>query len=187
MTRSVWRTLGRDLLRDIALLCVAYVIVVASFGAIAVGSGLPIWLPMLLSVVVFAGAAQFIFIGILATGGNPITAVLACLLVNARLLPLGLAASDALGGGRMRQFFGSHLIVDETVAFALAQPDPDRRRATFWVCGIGLFVSWNIGVLIALATAPFLPVGIPVLLALVGVLASLAGDAAAQRSPEGAP
>jgi hypothetical protein len=64
--RSIRRTTERDLVRDIALVCAADALVGVSFGAIAVGLGLPLWLPVLLSVVVFAGAAQFIFLMALA-------------------------------------------------------------------------------------------------------------------------
>ncbi len=212
--------MDRDLLRDIALVCIADALVAVSFGAIAVGAGLPVWLPMLLSVVVFAGAAQFMFVGLVAAGGNPIAAVAASLLVNARLVPLGFAVGDVLGRSPARRVFGSHLLVDETVAFALAQDDAERRRSAYWLCGVGLFTFWNLGVLIgafggtvvtdtgmfgldaafpavllalvlpslrdratrraalvgvaiALATAPFLSAGIPVLLALAGVLTVL--------------
>lgn len=145
--RSIWRTLDRDLARDVALICAAVALVGLSFGAITVGAGLPIWLPMLLSVVVFAGAAQFMFVGIIAAGGNPIAAIAAGLLVNARHLPFGFAVWDVLGTGRLRRILGTHLMVDETVAFALAQPDPRRRRQAYWFCGVGLFVCWNVGVL----------------------------------------
>ncbi|SFQ51859.1 4-azaleucine resistance probable transporter AzlC [Amycolatopsis arida] len=218
--RSIWQTLDRTLARDIGLVCLADTIVGVSFGAIAVSSGLPIWLPMLLSVVVFAGAAQFMFVGIIASGGNPIAAVLAGLLVNARHVPFGFAVGDVLGRRWASRIVGSHLMIDETVAFALAQEEVARRRAAYWVCGAGLFVCWNVGVAIggvggaaisdpavfgldaafpavllalvlpslrdravrratlvgvaiALATAPFLPAGLPVLLALAGVLAGL--------------
>lgn len=214
--RSIWRTPEKDLARDIALVCVADGLVGLSFGAIAVGLGLPLWLPVLLSVVVFAGAAQFLFIGIVGAGGNPVAAVVAGLLVNARHVPFGFAVGDVFGSGWARRIAGSHLMVDETVAFTLAQDEPRRRRAAYWTCGVGLFVSWNAGVLagafggravgdtdafgldaafpavllalllpslasaaarraavvgaaIALGTAPFLPAGLPVLLALVGV------------------
>src|SRR5512145_15670 len=126
--RSIWRTLDRDLARDIALVCVADTIVGVSFGAITVSLGLPLWLPMLLSVVVFAGAAQFMFVGIVAAGGNPIAAVVAGLLVNARHLPFGFAIGDVLGTGWMRRIAGTHLMIDESVAFALAQREPQRRR-----------------------------------------------------------
>jgi predicted branched-subunit amino acid permease len=113
-------------------------------------------------------------------------------------------------------------MVDETVAFALAQDEPARRRTAYWLCGAGLFASWNAGVvlgtyggravgdtdalgldaafpavlialllpslgtahnrraalagvLVALATTPFLPAGLPVLLAPAGVVAAGAG------------
>jgi 4-azaleucine resistance transporter AzlC len=227
--RSIWRTLDRDLARDIALVCVADTIVGVSFGAITVSLGLPLWLPMLLSVVVFAGAAQFMFVGIVAAGGNPIAAVVAGLLVNARHLPFGFAIGDVLGTGWMRRIVGSHLMIDESVAFALAQREPQRRRAAYWACGITLFACWNLGVVagafggtvvtntdalgldaafpavllalilpamrdpatrraalagvaIALITAAFLPTGLPVLLALVGVLAGLRGIRTAQEA-----
>jgi 4-azaleucine resistance transporter AzlC len=227
--RSIWRTLDRDLARDIALVCVADTIVAVSFGAITVSLGLPLWLPMLLSVVVFAGAAQFMFVGIVAAGGNPIAAVVAGLLVNARHLPFGFAIGDVLGTGWMRRIVGSHLMIDESVAFALAQREPQRRRAAYWACGVTLFACWNLGVLagafggtvvtntdalgldaafpavllalilpamrdpatrraalagvaIALITAAFLPTGLPVLLALVGVLAGLRGIRTAQEA-----
>jgi 4-azaleucine resistance transporter AzlC len=229
--RSIWRTIDKGLARDIALVCVADALVGVSFGAIAVSSGLPVWLPMLLSVVVFAGAAQFAFVGIVASGGNPIAAVVAGLLINARHTPFGFAIGDALGTSWARRITGSYLMVDETVAFALVQRDPERRRAAYWACGIGLFVSWNAGVLvgalggtvvrdtdalgldaafpavllalvlpslrdaatrraalagvvIALATAPFVPAGLPVLFALAGVLVGVRGGASAHRPQE---
>lgn len=217
--RSIWRTLDSRVARDIALVLIADTIVGASFGAITVSVGLPFWLPSLLSVAVFAGAAQFAFVGILAAGGTPLAAAAAGLLINARHLPFGFAVADVLGTGRIRRIIGSHLMVDESVAFALAQDDPKKRRAAYWACGLGVFVCWNLGVLagafggtiisdtdafgldaafpavllalvlpslrdrpaqraagvgvvIALVAAPFVPAGLPVLLALAGLLVS---------------
>lgn len=120
----MWRTLGRDLTRDIMFVCLADAIVGLSFGTITVSSGLPLWLPMLLSLVVFAGAAQFMFVGIVAAGGNPIAAVAAGLLVNARHVPFGFAIGDVIGTSWPRRIVGSHLMIDEAVAFALAQQQP---------------------------------------------------------------
>ena len=219
--RSIWRTLDRGLARDIGLVCLADCLVGVSYGAIAVSSGFPLWLPMLMSLVVFAGASQFMFIGIVAAGGNPFAAVLAGLLANARHLPFGFAIGDVLGKRWAARLAGSHLMIDESVAFALAQREAHRRRAAYWACGIGLFACWNIGVvggayagtaisdtdafgldaafpavllalvlpslrdkaarlpvligvLVALVATPFLPAGLPVLLALAGVLAGVA-------------
>ena len=217
--RSIRRTLGPDLTRDIALVCLADAVVGLSYGAIAVGAGFDPWLPMLMSVVVFAGASQFIVVGIVAAGGSLVAAVAAGLLVNLRHLPFGFAVGDVFGPSLARRLFGSHLLIDESVAFTLAQRDPHRRAAAYWACGIGLFVCWNgavavgalagravrdtdalgldaafpavllalvlpslrhagtrraalIGAALALAGTPFLPAGLPVLVALLGLLAA---------------
>ncbi|MEU4603103.1 AzlC family ABC transporter permease [Kribbella sp. NPDC023972] len=214
--RSIWRTLDPGLARDIALVCLADGVVGLSYGAISVGGGLPLWVPVVLSIVVFAGASQFLFVGIVAAGGSPIAAMVAGVLVNTRHVAFGLAVSDVIGGG-WRRVPGSHLMTDENVAFALGQDDLRHKRAAYWAAGIGIFVCWNVGVLVgglagtvitdtdvfgldaafpavllalvlpalrdkptrtaalagtvvALAATPFLPAGLPVLLALVGLV-----------------
>lgn len=146
--RSLRQITRSGLFRDIALVCAADAVVGAAFGAVAVSSGLPLWVPVALSVAVFGGAAQFLFVGVLAAGGNPATAVATALLVNVRLVPLGLAVGDLLGTGRLRRLVGTHLITDESVAFAVGQDRPDRRRAAFWGCGLAVFGCWNLGVVV---------------------------------------
>lgn len=214
LRRRLEETLGAALLRDIALVWLAIGVVGASYAAITVGEGFPVWMPSLLSVTVFAGAAQFLFTGIVGSGGSPVAAVLAGLLVNARHLPFGFALADTVRGHR---WVGSFLMIDEAVAFGLAQQDPVRRRVAYFTCAVGLFVAWNIGVAIgalagtaitdtdafgldaafpavllalvlpalrdpaqripallgaavALGLTPFLPPGLPVLCALVGLV-----------------
>ncbi|GGK87746.1 branched-chain amino acid ABC transporter permease [Mangrovihabitans endophyticus] len=122
----------------------AMVAVGASFGAIAVSYGLPLWLPFLMSTAVFAGGAQFLAVGLIAAG-NPVAAVLGGLLLNARHLPFGLAVSDTIGPRWRDRLVGSHLMTDETVAFTLAEPDPAGRRRTYWLIGLTLFTFWNVG------------------------------------------
>jgi 4-azaleucine resistance transporter AzlC len=153
--RSAWRSLeqrlGARLLRDIALVWVAVGLVGASYGAISVSEGFPVWMPSLMSVTVFAGASQFLYTGIVGAGGSPVAAVLAGLLVNARHLPFGFAMADTVRGHRV---LGSFLMIDESVAFGLAQRDPVRRRLAYFTCAVGLFLSWNLGTLVgALAGA----------------------------------
>jgi len=214
---SIRRTLEGSVRRDIALTCLAVLFIGLSYGAIAVASGLPLWLPMVQSVFVVAGASEFLFIGIVAAGGNPLAAALAGLLVNARHLPYGLALPPDVTGRGWRRIFGTHLMNDETVVFTLAQADYPRKRAAYSLCGLGVLVAWSggatggaligsvvrdtnafgldamfpavilalivpalrdratlraavAGAVIALAAAPFLPAGLPVLLALAAVL-----------------
>lgn len=145
--RSIWRTPDLGLTRDIALVCAAIAVVGLSFGAIAVGSGFPLWVPLLMSVVVFAGASQFAFVAIIAAGGGIFAAVAAGLLANARHILFGFSLGDVLGTSLASRLLGSHLMVDESVAFTLSRESRSDRKHVYWMCGGGLFISWNIGVL----------------------------------------
>jgi len=144
--RTLQRTGGADqaLLRDAVTIAAAMVAVGASFGAIAIAYGLPVWVPFLMSTVVFAGGSQFLAVGLLAAG-NPLAAVFAGLLLNARHLPFGLAVGDALGPRLSERMIASHVLTDEVAAFTLAEPDPVRRRRVYLIIGATLFTSWNIG------------------------------------------
>lgn len=144
--RPFWRTLDRGTLRDIALICCADAIIAASFGAITVTGGLPAWVPVVMSLLVFAGGAQFAAAGVVLSGGSPAAGVLAGLVLNARLLPYGFAVADVLGGRWLARLAGAQVLTDESTAFALRPGSLAQRRAAFWVCGVALFASWNLAV-----------------------------------------
>jgi 4-azaleucine resistance transporter AzlC len=141
---TFWRTVDRGLVRDVLAISVAVGFVGLSYGAIAVAAGLPVWAVIAMSVFVFAGGAQFMAVALLAAGA-PVAAVIGGLLLNARHLPFGLAIADVFGDRRASKLVGAHLMVDESVAFAMAQPDPARRRAAYWLTGITLFTLWQAG------------------------------------------
>src|ERR1700722_3698349 len=164
--RFVWRTASPALLRDVGLVCLADGIVAVSFGATCVGGGLAWWVPVALSVLVFAGGAQIAAVGVVLAGGSPVAAVLAGAVLNTRLLPYGFAVADVVGpagfaatgggcaaAGRrwLARLLGTHVITDESVAFALRQDSAERRRSAFWACGVALFALWNVSVLLGVA------------------------------------
>lgn len=143
MHRSLLQSLGRGTLRDIGLVCLADGVVAISFGAVSVAGGLPAWVPIALSLLVFAGGAQIAMVGIVLAGGGAFAAAISGLVLNTRMLPYGLAVADVLEGNRWLRLLGAHLVTDESTAFALRHSERPRRRATFWACGLALFVSWN--------------------------------------------
>jgi 4-azaleucine resistance transporter AzlC len=73
---------------------------------------------IVMSFLVFAGAAQFASVGILAAGGGLASAVSAGLLINSRFLPMGLAVAPALRGGPVRRAVESQAMVDASWALA---------------------------------------------------------------------
>jgi len=136
------------MLRDAAALAVAVLMVGISFGALAVAAGIGAWQAVGMSLLVFAGGSQFLAVGVMASGGAAAAAVAGGLLLNARHLPFGLAVSDAIGRRWPARLAGAHILVDETVAFATAQPDPRRARLAFWTTGVLLFVAFNTGTVV---------------------------------------
>jgi 4-azaleucine resistance transporter AzlC len=145
--RTVQRTTDGAMLRDVAAIGAAMIAVGASFGAVAVAAGLPAWATIAMSVLVYAGGAQFMAVGLMAAG-NPVAAVLAGLLLNARHVPFGLTLGGSLGGRLRHRLIGSHLMTDEATAFTLARPAGPARRRAFWLAGTLLFLAWNVGTLL---------------------------------------
>ena len=82
------------LIKAIALISIAIGIVGISLGSIAASFDLPMWIPLVLSITVLAGAAEFTFIGMIASGANPIFAAFTGLLINLRHLPFGLSVAE---------------------------------------------------------------------------------------------
>src|SRR5215208_2145651 len=71
---------------------------------------------IVMSVFVFAGAAQFGATAVLASGGSAVTAILAGLMLNARYLPMGVAIAGSLKGGPLRRAVEGQAVVDASWA-----------------------------------------------------------------------
>lgn len=145
-----------DTIKAIFLVCLAVGVVGMSYGSLAMAYGFPMWVPFVLSIFVLAGASEFMFIGIVASGGNPLAAAAAGLLVNARHVPFGVTVRD-LVGTRAASFFGCHIMNDESVVFGLSQKTPEQRKAAYWLCGLGVALFWPIGTLIGAGVGKLLP------------------------------
>jgi 4-azaleucine resistance transporter AzlC len=129
----------------------------ASFGVLAVAAGLPGWAAVLMSVIVFAGSAQFAAIGVIAAGGSVLPAVLAGALLNVRYVATGIAAARALPGGRLRRTLLAQLVVDENFALGVAAGEPGRPDGrTLVAAGALLYVTWIVGTALGAVIGPAL-------------------------------
>lgn len=75
--RYKFSCLSGDTIKAIVLVCPAVGVVGMSYGSLAMAYGFPLWVPFVLSITVLAGASEFMFIGIVASGGNPLAAAAA--------------------------------------------------------------------------------------------------------------
>jgi len=89
-----------------------------SFGVFAETAGMGAAAAIVMSGTTFAGAAQFAAASVLETGGTVAAAVVSAVLLNARYAGMSIAVASIFPGGRLRRFFGSQLIVDESWALS---------------------------------------------------------------------
>ena len=139
----------------------AYGILGMSFGAIMTAAGYPVWLPMVMSLVIFAGSMQFVTIELLAMAFHPVQAFLMTLMVNARHLFYGISMLEkyrSMGRSKPYMIFA---MTDETFSINYAAQIPehvDRKRFmlivsildhSYWVLGstlgavLGSVLSFN--------------------------------------------
>jgi 4-azaleucine resistance transporter AzlC len=137
------RTFERTIILDALAIAAAAAIIGVSFGVIAVGRGVSFAQTQVMSLAVFAGGSQFVLIG--GVGSGLAAAVIAGLLLNARHIAFGVSLSPIIGGSLLRRTLASHVVVDESTAYALGQPDLRRQRQGFVAVGLLLFVAWNAG------------------------------------------
>lgn len=119
-----------------------------SFGALAVAAGLSVLQTQALSALMFTGASQFAFVGVLAAGGAGSTAVASATLLGVRNGLYGLQLSPTLQVGRLRRFLAAQLTIDESTAVSVIQPEPQARRIGFWATGIAVYLGWNAATLV---------------------------------------
>jgi len=107
-----------------------------SFGLLMRSQGYPVWLPIFMSFIIYAGSMQFVAVNLLSAAFHPLQAFLMALMVNARHLFYGISLLDKyrdLGKKRFYMIFG---LTDETFSINCAVDAPqgvDRKWFMFFV------------------------------------------------------
>lgn len=118
-----------------------------SFGAISVAAGLSILQTCVLSLLVFTGATQFALVGVVASGGAPLSGAVTGLLLGSRNTLYGLRLAPLLDWRGWRRAAGAHLLIDESTAMAVNRETTEAARVGFLSTGLAVFVLWNLATL----------------------------------------
>lgn len=139
----------RTILRNVLALSATVLVFGVSFGVLAVAAGLPVSQVCALSLLVYAGGAQFAVVGVVAAGGTAVAAAIAGLLLNMRFVAFGMTVAPLFAGRPpWRRALAAFLLVDATAAMALAQPEPRAASRAYWMTGVAIFTCWNAGTLL---------------------------------------
>jgi 4-azaleucine resistance transporter AzlC len=118
-----------------------------SFGVLAREAGFSALAAIAMSVVVFAGSAQFAAVSIVAAGGGLGAAVGAAALMNSRFLPMGIALAPSLPGGPLKRFAQGQPVVDSSWAMALREGGRFDRWFLFGSSAVQ-YVTWQTGTIV---------------------------------------
>src|SRR3954452_5511394 len=102
--------------------------------------------PVLMSLIVFSGAAQFAALTVLTAGGGALAAIAAGMLMNARWLPMGLAVGPFLRGGSGRRALESQALVDSSFALSRRE-DGTYDRGVLIGATLPQYAGWVAGTL----------------------------------------
>lgn len=149
-----------------------------AFGALGIAAGLSTLQTCALSVLMFTGASQLAFVGVIGSGGAPGTAIATAWLLGVRNAMYAVRMAILLRPRGITRLIAAQLTIDESTANAIAQDERiDNGRAArlgFWSAGLSVYVLWNAATLLgALATQA---IGDPKALGLdTAIAAGLAG------------
>ena len=118
-----------------------------SFGVLARQAGFTTAQATVMSLIVFAGSAQFAALAIFTGGGSLAAAVAAAGLMNSRFLPMGIALAPSLPGGAASRAAQGQTVVDTSWALA-NRGDGTFDRWQLFGTTVPQYVTWTAGTLV---------------------------------------
>lgn len=137
----------------------AYVPIAVTFGVVSISSGLTAFETILISVIVYAGGAQFMLVGLIASAVSPVTSVLSVLLINVRHVLYGAVVGPALTAWpRKHRWINAFGLTDEVFALTgqriqVAPPEPGTQHLFVFSC----YGSWVSGTVIGVMIGQAVP------------------------------
>lgn len=125
-----------------------YIGVGLAFGIVAKSAGLNLLIIVLMSVITYSGAAQFVIVSMLVSGSTFLSNLVAVFLLSARMLLMGMTVAPYLKKESMKRniILGS-LLTDETFALTMNKLNYTKRIVNFeWLntANILAYLTWII-------------------------------------------
>jgi predicted branched-subunit amino acid permease len=135
------------ILRDGVAVGVASGLYGVSFGAISVAAGLDVVQTCVLSLLAFTGASQFALVGVVASGGAPLSGAVTALMLGTRNSLYGLRLAPLLDWHGWRRAAAAHVLIDESTAMSVNRATRPAAHTGFLSTGLAVFVLWNLATL----------------------------------------
>ncbi len=136
-----------------------YLSIAVAFGVTSEALGFPTWVPIAMSVCVFAGASQFLAVQLLSIAASPPSVVVAVMMLNLRHIVMSLTLSARLGGRRFPRPAAAFFVTDEVFAAVATIQGPIGHGELLRV-GVPAYAGWVLGTIVGLLVGSRLPTGL---------------------------
>lgn len=128
-----------------------YFVVSFAFGASCVDKGLSVWVPVLMSFFVYAGAAQFTFLALFVSGATILTITVTTFLINLRHMFMSIYMGknfESLNLKKIHKVIYGAQLTDESFAFHSLDKKDDLKDYTYYISfNMACHLSWILGAL----------------------------------------
>ena len=106
-----------------------YLAIGMAFGLMMDSAGYNVFWALLMSLIIYAGAGQYMGVTLLAAGASPLQTALMTLLLNFRHMFYGLSMLEKFRGMGLRKLYMIFSLTDETYALLASAKAPEGVRA----------------------------------------------------------
>ncbi|GMO46696.1 MAG: AzlC family ABC transporter permease [Treponemataceae bacterium] len=136
-----------------------YIAIGIPFGLLAVNAGYPLFLAPLMSLVIYAGAGQYLAVSLFSAGANLPSILIAMLLLNIRHCVYGLSLIEQFRGAGKWKPYLIFALTDETYATLTASVPPEGISPANFYGLVSLLNQcyWTAGTVIGAAAGNLIP------------------------------
>ncbi|HEX2947293.1 MAG TPA: AzlC family ABC transporter permease [Clostridia bacterium] len=148
-------------LKDGVPIGLGYLSVSFTFGIMAVNSGLPVWVAVLISMTNLTSAGQFAGIGLITASAPYLEMALTQFVINLRysLMSLSVSQKADKSFGLLQRLVISFGITDEIFAVATGKPSEIGTRYMYGLITIP-YIGWALGTFVGAAASTILPASV---------------------------
>ena len=155
------KTIG-IVLKDTTPIMTGYLFLGFGFGILMQQNGYGVLWAVAMSIIIYAGAMQYVAVGLLTSGAGLITTALTTFLVNARHLVYGVSLIDTYKGAGKKKPYLIFALTDETFSLVSKNQIPDDIDKHTYCFLVSLFDQcyWVTGTLLGALAGSILPVNL---------------------------
>lgn len=131
-----------------------------AFGVLSIQAGLPVWLALAMSILVYAGALQYAAIPMMASGAGLAAFALTTLAINLRHILYALPLIPSLPRRALARYYTLAALTDETYSLATTMAPAEREKLLLPVSMINQG-WWVFGTVIGAVAGPALGRHVP--------------------------